>query len=308
MHPALSVIFFTVSSGIGFGFFIIVAVAGMFFQLPQQLIVEGGLIALVLVTIGLMSSTLHLANRKNAWRAIFRFRSSWLSKEGVLALIFFPIVLIYIGLGYAGYGVMSNPVWLITSVIVSLMSLAIVFSTGMIYACLKTIPQWNTSLVPANYILLGLMHGQLLILAFESARMGVFFPQIAKIALLFLTLSFIMKSIYYAWITKPAGSTVNTATGFTNATVRLLDVGHTAGNFLTDEFGYRFSAKVRTALRISVFVFGFIIPAVVIALVLNGYVHINMTLVAFISSVGGIGIERWLFFAEAKHVVNLYHD
>lgn len=33
------------------------------------------------------------------------------------------------------------------------LAFATLFSTGMIYACLKTIRQWNTALTPTNYIL-----------------------------------------------------------------------------------------------------------------------------------------------------------
>ena len=43
------------------------------------------LISLVLISAGLASSSLHLANPKNAWRAFFRFKTSWLSREAALA-------------------------------------------------------------------------------------------------------------------------------------------------------------------------------------------------------------------------------
>ena len=39
---------------------------------------------------GLVSSTFHLANPRNAWRAMMRVRTSWLSREAVLAVVFFP--------------------------------------------------------------------------------------------------------------------------------------------------------------------------------------------------------------------------
>ncbi|MCB1757446.1 MAG: dimethyl sulfoxide reductase anchor subunit, partial [Gammaproteobacteria bacterium] len=91
MHPAISVIFFTVTSGAGYGMLALLALSRLFgldLQLqPQQIAVIGG-IGLLLITAGLISSTFHLANPKNAWRAFSRFRTSWLSREGVLAVAF----------------------------------------------------------------------------------------------------------------------------------------------------------------------------------------------------------------------------
>ena len=43
-------------------------------------------LALAAITVGLLSSTLHLGHPERAWRAFSQWRSSWLSREGVLAL------------------------------------------------------------------------------------------------------------------------------------------------------------------------------------------------------------------------------
>jgi len=164
MHPAFSVIFFTVASGAGFGLFSLLFIAD-FFKLGggfnQDQLVAGGLMAMALVVFGLLSSTFHLANPKNAWRAFSRFRTSWLSREGVFAVIFMPLALIYLA------SIMFDaPQWLRVSsgFLTAVLAWITVFSTGMIYACLKTIRQWNTPLVPANYLALGYASGSLLLL------------------------------------------------------------------------------------------------------------------------------------------------
>jgi hypothetical protein len=164
MHPAFSVIFFTVASGAGFGLFSLLFIAD-FFKLGggfnQDQLVAGGLLAMGLVVFGLLSSTFHLANPKNAWRAISRFRTSWLSREGVFAVVFMPLALIYLA------SIMFDaPQWLRVSsgFLTAVLAWITVFSTGMIYACLKTIRQWNTPLVPANYLALGYASGSLLLL------------------------------------------------------------------------------------------------------------------------------------------------
>ncbi len=46
-------------------------------------------LALVLIGGGLLSSTLHLGNPQRAWRALSQWRSSWLSREGVMAMLTF---------------------------------------------------------------------------------------------------------------------------------------------------------------------------------------------------------------------------
>src|SRR4030065_1242892 len=99
MHPAFSVIFFTVASGAAFGLFSLLFLADMFKLgggFSQGQLVAGGLIAMGLVVFGLLASTFHLANPKNAWRAFSRFRTSWLSREGVFAVVFMPLALIYL--------------------------------------------------------------------------------------------------------------------------------------------------------------------------------------------------------------------
>ena len=104
------------------------------------------------------------------------------------------------------------------------------------------------------------------------------------------------------------GPTINTATGFTRAKVRLLDTGHTAGTFLTDEFAYFAPAKLLLALRVTVFIAGFLIPLFFIGLIALGTKGGSVfALLAVLSTFSGVAAERWLFFAEARHVIRLYH-
>ena len=106
MHPAFSVIFFTVSSGAGFGLFALLYLADLFDlggALPVEQKLIAGVLALVLVGAGLTSSMFHLANPKNAWRAFSRYRTSWLSREGVFAMVFFPFAMIYLVLTWLSW-------------------------------------------------------------------------------------------------------------------------------------------------------------------------------------------------------------
>ena len=317
MHPAFSVIFFTVASGAGYGLFIMLTLALPTLNLDAHTALMIGIAALVLVTLGLISSVGHLANPKNAWRAFSRFRTSWLSREGVFAIVFYAPALIFLyGLYAAGdtpASLVFNVWWSLVSTVLFILALVTLFSTGMIYACLKTIRLWHTPLVPANYVAMALSSGVIVFLAL-SAWLGQTpsFGQI-NIALIIVSIALLLKWTYYFWAGRPqeaTRSTINTATSFSRATVRLLDVGYTSGNFLTDEFGYQMSAHRIRSLRFVVLVLAFIVPIILlITLFANSSAPVTMTTatVAAVSAILGTFIERWLFFAEANHVVNLYH-
>src|ERR1041385_5373254 len=88
MHPALSIVFFTTASGAGFALLLLVGLGVPLELLPSD--AGFGLIALasafVVAAGGLVSSVFHLGRPERAWRAFSQWRSSWLSREGVMAV------------------------------------------------------------------------------------------------------------------------------------------------------------------------------------------------------------------------------
>ncbi len=92
MHPASSIIVFTTFSGLGYG---LAAMLGLGLLDPAAAATKfAHLLALALIGAGLMSSTLHLGNPQRAWRALSQWRSSWLSREGVMAIVTFVPLLV----------------------------------------------------------------------------------------------------------------------------------------------------------------------------------------------------------------------
>ena len=308
MHPAFSVIFFTVSSGAGFGLFALLYFADVLKLgggLSGEQVAATGAIAFFFIIGGLLSSVLHLANPKNAWRAFSRFRTSWLSREGVFAVAFFPFAFAYLVLSWFSLAQLE---WLrlLLGMLATLLAWVTLFSTGMIYGCLKTIRQWNTPLVPANYLALGNASGALMLLA-VAAWTGLSLLPFAYLAGSMLIIGALLKVIYYFWISEPgAGPSIQTATGFTRAQVRLLDAGHTHGTFLTQEFGFQLARKYAMALKLFVFLVGFILPLALLIFT-SGKPSLTLSVLAVGLLLVGLVAERWLFFAEARHVVNLYH-
>ncbi len=307
MHPALAVIFLTLFSGGGFGLMALIAIV-------NDLHIDGGLnpvqtlvaviLSLLFVTIGMLSSTAHLANPKNAWRAFTRWRTSWLAREGIFAVAYYPFAFAYL-LWVFFAGQPEADAGLVLASIAGVLGLITIFCQGMIYAVLRTIRQWNTALVPANFYAMGLATGATILAAIrlvtgESA--GVFIG----IAIALIAAVAIMKGIYYFWISRPAGPTIRTATGFNRFTVRILDQGHTFGTFLTEEFGHTLPREKSRAIKLLMYLFAVIVPIIALAIALSA-TSAAAAIVAAVSVVFGIGVERWLFFVEAQHVVNLYH-
>lgn len=307
MNPAISVLIFTVSSGAGYG--LLSWMLG--FQIASGKAVDmtelsiGGLIALALITIGLLSSTLHLANPKNAWRAFSRFRTSWLSREGVFAVLFYPIVLGYALLLWLNDG---NPSGLSNALgmLAILTALVTVICTGMIYASLKPIRQWYNRLTTPLYVLFSAMSGCLLFAILEFAFEQILSGSLVLCFVGLAALTLLAKLAYFFHIGKPDGATIGDAVGFSQAQVRLLDAGHSGDTFLTNEFVYDAGAALLMRRRRLMLLFTFILPVGIIL----AAIYITPSVIVYLAVPClfiGLLLERWLFFAEARHVVRLYH-
>jgi DMSO reductase anchor subunit len=305
MRPAVSVILFTVLSGAGLGLFALLALiqlAAADSPLSPAVHLAGGLLALVLVAAGLLSSTFHLANPKNAWRAVTRVRTSWLSREGVLALLFFPVALSYLAAGYLSWPAAWQAALGIAGV---LLAWATLFSTGMIYACLKTIPQWNDRLVPAAYLANGHLSGALLLLSLAALDHKEP-PVYVGLVLIFLAATALVKGSYYRKFgsARRGAHALPHAIGMTAARAKLLDAGHTHGTFLTHEFVFRLGREQAALLRGLFFALSLLLPTVVVGAGVRDPALLALTA---LTCLAGLIVERWLFFAEAQHVVRLYH-
>jgi DMSO reductase anchor subunit len=304
MHPAFSVLVFTVVSGAGYGL-IFLAILGHLSGLAvlqnQTLLLGSGVLSLVMISGGLLSSTLHLANPKNAWRAFSRFKTSWLSREAVFAIVFYPFAFLYL-IGVWVQGSELSAVFSLAGWITAALAMVTLFCTSMIYASLKTIRQWNSALTPVSYLALGLMSGAVLLLMLQIMVDQAASDVLKNVALTLLCVGVVVKVIYFFWIGKPSGSSIKTATGFTQASVRLLDQGHSSNGFLNNEFGYTVGANKLLRIRFLAVSVAFFLPMLLICL--GGPFAL---VVATLVMLAGLLAERWLFFAEARHVVRLFH-
>ena len=312
MKPSLSIIFFTVSSGAGLGLLALLALADLcpVELLPKSALAAGVGLGLSLVVAGLAVSVLHLAKPSNAWRALSRFRTSWLSREAVFAAALVPMASIY------GWVVLADSVQALRAVLaiaVCLLAWTVMICTAMIYASLKPIRQWHTRWTPLNYLLLGHWSGALFLLLLASAYSGdaSAFAWLALgigIAALFIKLGY-----WRAIADDSSAPTIERAIGvregarppgMTIARARLFDAGHSHHTFLTDEFGFSLARRHALALRVAAVALGFVLPG---AWIISGTTDWRLGLCAALLCMMGLLAERWLFFAEARHTVRLYH-
>ncbi len=311
MHPAKSVILFTTASGAGYGLLAWIGLLGAFGLLPVALgfALSAFGLGFGLVVLGLLSSTFHLGHPERAWRALSQWRSSWLSREGVAAAFtFLPAGLF--ALAWVLFGQNDALVGLL-GLLTALSCLVTMACTAMIYASLKTIRAWTSRWTLPNYLLLGLLSGGVLlqpVLMFWQAPIGLWFA----IALLVLfALAFLAKRSYWRDVEQgESDSTAESATGLGDlGRVRLLEAPHSESNYLMQEMGFRIARKHAEKLRRFVVLAGFAGPAllVLVGAVLPGILGLSATLLAVSVLTAGLLVERWLFFAEAKHVVTLYY-
>ncbi|GAB4258972.1 MAG: dimethyl sulfoxide reductase anchor subunit [Pararhodobacter sp.] len=288
MHPAPSLILFTTLSGLGFG---LLAFLGL------GVIEPVGLRAFLwfatgygLATLGLAVSAFHLGRPERALRAFSQWRSSWLSREAVLsvgALLFLAphaLALIVWNRPLIGFGAIGG-----------LLALQTVLATSMIYAQLRTVPRWHHWTTPAVFLLAAITGGALL--------SGM--PALSHMLLAWLAVALMLHWILGDNRLAATGSTLGTATGLgERGSLRALEPPHTGTNYLLREMVHVVGRGHATKLRVIALMLGCILPSV---LIWAAPASMAVWLLAVLSHLLGMLVGRWLFFAQAEHVVGLYY-
>lgn len=302
MNPAYSVILFTTASGAGYGLLALLGLVG--FNHGPVSNFTFGLVAIVvafgLITVGLLSSTFHLGHPERAWRAFSQWKSSWLSREGVASVVtYVPAVLF----GATWLDIVHTPAWIgPLGLATATMCAVTVFCTAKIYSTLKTIRAWNHPLVVSIYLAFAVASGGALLTAIATIfdRFQIFQVILTVVALLWLIG---LKFFYWRAIDTAARThTMAAATGLGTG-VRQWEVPHTSENYIMKEMGFAVARKHALKLRNSVFLSLFIALLALAACLLSPWFSFVSALAILLAAV----VERWLFFAEAQHVVSLFY-
>jgi DMSO reductase anchor subunit len=302
MNPAYSVILFTTASGAGYGLLALLGLVG-FNHGPVSSFVFGLVaivIALGLITVGLLSSTFHLGHPERAWRAFSQWQSSWLSREGVASVVTYVPAILF---GAAWLGIIHAPALIgPLGLTTAAMCAVTVFCTAKIYSTLKTIRAWNHPLTVPVYLAFAIASGGALLTAIATIfdRFQIF-QIILTIAALLVLIG--LKFFYWRGIDSAERThTMAAATGL-GAGVRQWEVPHTSENYIMKEMGFAVARKHALKLRNAVFLLLFITLLALGACLLTPW----FSLVAALTVLLAVVLERWLFFAEAQHVVSLFY-
>jgi DMSO reductase anchor subunit len=259
-------------------------------------------IALALITIGLLSSTFHLGHPERAWRALSQWRSSWLSREGVAAIATYPCAMAFAAVWS---GLVRAPQWIVPlGILTAIMCAVSVFCTAKIYSTLKTIRAWNQPLTVPVYLAFALATGAALLAAI-AAIFGRFQTFQVIFTILALLLVAILKFLYWRRLDNASKThTIEAATGLGRiGAVSQWELPHTAENFIQKEMGYAVARKHAEKLRR----FVLLLLALAILAMLASLSAPMLAIAAAVLSLSAAAVERWLFFAEAQHVVSLYY-
>ena len=287
MHPAPSVIVFSVLSGAGFGLLAYLG-AGVITPLGWGAFFWWGL-GYGLAIAGLMAATAHLGNPKNALKAFSQWRTSWLSREAWAAvatlLVLAPVALSdWLGLGWSRY----------LGYLGAMLALFTVFTTSMIYTQIKAVPRWNHWINPVIFLGFALSGGAVL------AGQGWATYSLVALGGVLLVGGWISDGQF-----AKRAQTMGTATGLGDiGLVTVFEQPHTGGNYLMREMIYVVARKHSQKLRVIAIGFTSALPAIMLALLPEQ--AWTFAIAALFHLVGAF-VSRWLFFAEAEHVVGLYY-
>ncbi|MCF6445791.1 DmsC/YnfH family molybdoenzyme membrane anchor subunit [Nereida sp. MMG025] len=286
MHPAPSIILFTVLSGLGFGLMIFLGLG-----MPAPTGINAFIwfaLAYIFAVGGLISSTFHLGNPQRALKAFTQWKTSWLSREAWLSAITLTIMAIY-GAGL----VFLETRWTALGYLGAACALATVYGTSMIYAQLKTVPRWNHPTTPAMFIAYALAGGSLL-----AGQVSVSLVLMGCAAALQAFIFFTADTRFAA-----RGHTLETATQLGDiGKVRAFEPPHTGTNYLLHEMVHMIGRKHAQKLQI----IALLLLVAPIILLLLPFSH-TLAAGAVLAHLAGVLTARWLFFAQAEHVVGLYY-
>ncbi len=280
MHPAPSLILFSSLSGLGLGLLAWLGVLmpvgwAAFWAFALGFVLAGG---------GFLASTFHLLRRSRAHLAFTQWRSSWLSREAILAVGGLGLMAVHAALlTFRG----GSP--LVLGLVAGALCLGTVFATAMIYAQMRSIPRWRHWSTPALFLALTLAGGAL-----------VAGPRVAALGLLVVALALqVLNWRHGREAFGRFGATMNSATGL-KGDVRSFLQPHTGPNYLLREMVYVVGRRRAGQLRLVTLVLAFALPAGLLLLGVPGVLAAAVHL-------AGVMCSRWLFFAEAEHVVGLYY-
>ncbi len=322
MHPAFSVIFLTTLIGVGQGLFLALFTGQSYSAvelLPSQDSTHfygvGGFLALLFLIGGLIASVFHLGHPERAWRAATQWRTSWLSREVIALPLLMGLVFVYAMMHYFAWDTVlftsGTGARLQASLVVGTLGVIATFAlflcTGMIYACIKFLQEWASSLTVINYLLLGTASGFFFATAFaawtapELMRFYGIWTAIITLAALVTRLASLIRNSRIKH-----KSSIQSAIGVRHTKIVQKSQGAMGGSYNTREYLHGAPIWMFRSIKWIFLVLVFPVP---LALLWLGLAQGSgaLLLAGFIVQYIGLLFERWFFFAQANHPQNIYY-
>ncbi len=323
MHPAFSVIFLTTLIGAGQGLFLALFTGQVFSQfklMPAQhdasFFYIGALIAIALLTIGLIASFFHLGHPERAWRTATKWKTSWLSREVIALPAAMGTISLYGLAHYFGFtealftmpGGTGVDATLLLGLAATVTTYALFVCTGMIYGCIKFLQEWHTPLTVINFTLLGTASGFTIATALSAYLGNGLVEFYATWAIVFTVLGLIFRvaSLIRNRKIKPK-SDLRSAIGVNHKNIKQIAQGSMGGSFNTREYFHGKSFGFVKSMKVIFLILAFLIPLILLGLSLNVSTFLIPAAAVAVQYIGLIA-ERWYFFADANHPQNLYYQ
>jgi DMSO reductase anchor subunit len=301
MRPALSVLLLTTLIGAAQGLFVALVAGDALGDAPGAFVMWASFAVVALALAGLVASFFHLGRPERAWRSAAKWRTSWLSREVIVLPLFIASAVAYHFTRAHGMGV----AWAFAALGIAACA-ALFVCTAMIYASLRFLQEWASPYTIPNFVLMGCASGFTLACALAASFAPALARHYAHAALILTLVAWAVRAASLARNARlvPA-STTQSAIGAASPHVRQVSRGFTAGSFNTHEFFHGRGPSTLVAARAVFTLLAFAIPVMMLAAAPHAWF---LAWAAFACQYAGLLIERWYFFAEARHPQNLYYQ
>ncbi|MBI5179176.1 MAG: dimethyl sulfoxide reductase anchor subunit [Nitrospinae bacterium] len=314
MHPEMSLVFLTVFAGVGQGIFITLVILDALFgttgNLSPQFTLAAGIISLAFPVLGMAASFFHLGNPQRGWKAIKMWKQSWLSREVIFLPAFLAMDALYLFLFYMQA---DGTLRLFAGFMGIIAAVGLYISSAMLYAAIRYVREWANAFTPLNFTLFGLTSGTAVILAvcqFTSIHPRIEAGLVNLVAFL-ASFSLVLKALAFQHngnIYSPLS--LKNALGINAPHIKLRDTGCAYETYNTIEYHFPMTASQQTLHQALTLIVAFFLPLLVALMVsVNPVMPVKtpLIIVCALLNIGGLIIERRLFFTQGNHLQNLYY-
>ncbi len=313
MHPEMSLILLTVLAGAGQGIFIVLVLLDAFLLgsggVTSSFLLSAGIASLLFPLGGMAASFAHLGHPERGWKAILKWKQSWLSREVIFLPAFLGFDALYLFLLYNGAPAAQR---LAAGLFGVIAAIGLYISSAMLYAAIRFVKEWANVYTPLNFVLFGLTSGA----AAAAAAAHYTMPgapvggALAWTVALLAAFSLVLKAMAFrhnAQVYPAIG--MKQALGMNNPHIRQTDMGTSYAHFNTKEYSFPITRRQNGTQQMAVLAAAFFLP---LAMALYAAMNPAMKQGGLFSTaalliVAGLVLERRLFFIQGNHLQNLYY-